>query len=147
MQRLDDFLDRFVHVYAVFFLTRVREMADYVSKQDTPRSGLRLTVCLPHTDVQRAVETFLCDPRANHLHRVFITLRSRWNNECAHSFGGLTRVFSGASARRADASAGTPSWGEPRLRGKPFEIVYVLAHVQVRMVRYPLDRSLGCRGS
>src|SRR2546426_7799506 len=90
MQRLDDFLDRFVHVYAVFFLNRVREMADYVSKQDTPRSGLRLTVCLPHTDVQRAVETFLCDPRANHLHRVFITLRSRWNNECAHSFGGLT---------------------------------------------------------
>ena len=59
-------------------------MTDDISKMNSPGSGFGFAVCLPHTKVQRAMQSVFSDPRAEHLNGILVAL---WQ-EC-----GLTRPW------------------------------------------------------
>jgi len=84
MQRIKNGSDRVRLRLAVKLLKRTGNVPDCVRQEDAPGGRLITSVVLLQANLDRAVLPLLCNPSAQHLDGLFISLCCWWNDEWLH---------------------------------------------------------------
>ncbi|HEY9106406.1 MAG TPA: hypothetical protein VIN58_06985 [Roseateles sp.] len=98
-----------------FFCDGIPDMPYEIGQKDSPRVSLTVPRGFEEANIERAVKPPLCDPSAEHLHRVVVSLRGGRNDECPHGSAVTPAVV--LAVERARSAGGVAVRCSDRLEG------------------------------